>query len=364
MANMTEAEYRLLQVDSYSSIKVFLEDRKKYYKQFILNEPVKEEKSEALTFGNLVDCLRLTPDEFENKFTMAINQIPSGQYLKFCTELMKQTMYSLNRETNEVSRTMDAMMLDAYNACKFDRDGNIVDFKRDSYEKVKENFLDPQKGLKAYYDQCRNSIGKEVIDLTMMENAQRVVSSLSENFVTRDIINLTSSEDVKVLNQFAIVGELKSEITGSVPYPLKCLVDKLVINRLTKKVSPFDLKTCWDNEQEFLHNYFKYKYYIQEGIYFYLVEEWRRNQRGLEDYTTDYMQFIVAESTSYKNPLIYKGSADTFMQGMKGFKIKSRYYPGVIKAVKDLQWHRESAVWNISRDNHVGNGIVTIPVFE
>lgn len=361
---MTEQEYRELPIDSYSSIKVFLEDRKKYYKQFILNEPVKEEKSESLTFGNLVDCLRLTPDQFENKFTMSITQIPSGQYLKFCDQLMKQTMFALNRETGEITRTMDAMMLDAYNACKFDRDGNIIDFKRDTFDKVKANFFDPEKGLEAYYLQCRNSVGKEVIDLSMMENAQRVVSNLSDNFVTRDITNITSTEDIKVFRQFPIIGELGSGITKSVPYPLKCLVDQLVINRLTKEIDIYDLKTCWDNESEFIHNYFKYKYYIQNSVYFYLVEEWRRKQTGLGDYKVNHPKFIVAESTSYKNPLVYNTNEANFLQGMKGFKIKSRYYPGVIKAVTDLQWHKENAVWTISKDNHIANGIVDIPVFE
>jgi hypothetical protein len=364
MAQLTEAEYRALPIDSYSTIKVFLEDRKKYYKAFILNEPVKEEKSDALTFGNLVDCLRLTPDQFESKFTMSISQIPTGQYLKFCDQLLKYTMYAVNRDTGEITRTMDDMMLDAYNACKYDRDNNIVDFKRDSFETAKAKFLNPESGLETYYKQCRDSVGKEIIDLTMLENAQRLVTNLSENFATRDIINLVSGEDIKVFNQFPIVGELGIAFTKSVPYPLKCLVDKLVINRLTKEIDIYDLKTCWDNEQEFIHNYFKYKYYIQGGVYFYLVEEWRKKEKSLADYKVNYPKFIVTESTSYKNPLIYYTTMENFIQGMKGFRIKSRYYPGVIKAVTDLQWHKENAVWTISKDNHIANGIVNMPIFE
>ena len=361
---MTEAEYRSLPIDSYSSIKVFLEDRKKYYKEFVLLEPVKEDKSESLTFGNLVDCLRLTPDQFENKFAMSISQIPTGQYLKFCDELMKFTNYAVNRDTGEITRTMDDMMLDAYNACKFDRTGAIVDFKRDSFDVVKAKFLDPEKGLKVYYDQCRNSIGKEIIDVTMLENANRLVGKLSDHFVTRDIIGLSNNEDIRVFNQFPIIGELSAKITKSVPYKLKCLVDKLVINRLTKEIDVYDLKTCWDNEGGFVGNYFKYFYYIQCGVYFYLVEEWRRKEKGLADYKVNYPKFIVAESTSYKDPLIYHTDLNNFMQGMYGFRIKSRYYPGVIKAVTDLQWHKENAIWTISKDNHINNGIVAMPVFE
>lgn len=362
---MTEQEYRLLPEDSYSSIKVFLDDRKKYYKKFILNEEVPEDESDSLTFGDLVDCLRFTPDKYESKFTMLATQIPSGQYLKFCDALMKYTMYAINRETGEVTREMEAMMLDAYNSVKYDRNHNIIDFKRDSFDKVKENFANPEKGLKAYYDHCRNSIGKQVIDLTMFENANRLVANLADNFVTKEIINLKTDGDVKIFNQFPIQGELVPSLTLSVPYKLKCLVDKLIINRVEKRIYVYDLKTAWDNEQTFIHNILKYRYYFQGALYYYLVEQWRRNQRELQDYTTMYTKFIVAESTGYKNPLIYEMDENSFRQGMYGFNVnKSRHYVGVIKAVRDLQWHKENAVWNISKDNFVANGRIPFPIFE
>lgn len=361
---MTEAEYRSLPIDSYSSIKDFLDDRKKYYKKWVLLEEVKEEESDSLTFGDLVDCLRFTPEAYESKFTMLVTQMPTGQYLKFCDMLMKHTMYAVNRETGEITRTMDDMMNDAYNACKYDRNGNVVDFKRDTIEKVKANFFDPEKGLEAYYNQCRASVGKTVIDLSMLENAQRLVNNLSENFVTKEIMTLTTNSDVRVFNQFPLTGELVASITKSIPYKLKGLIDKLVIDRLRKEIFIYDLKTCWDNEYGFLQNYLKYRYYIQGAIYYYLVEQWRRTQESLKDYKVIYPKFIVAESTSYKNPLIYSMTQETFMQAMKGFNTKSRHYIGVIKAVQDLQWHKENAVWNISKDNHVGNGLVPIPIFE
>lgn len=327
-------------------------------------EEVKEEESDSLTFGDLVDCLRFTPELYESKFAMLVTQMPSGQYLKFCDMLMKHTMYAVNRETGEITRTMEDMMLDAYDACKYDRNRNIVDFKRDTFEKVKENFFNPEKGLEAYYNQCRASVGKTVIDLTMLENAQRLVNNLSENFVTKEIMTLTTNADFRVFNQFPIVGELVASLTRSLPYKLKGLIDKLVIDRLRKEIYIYDLKTCWDNEYGFLQNYLKYRYYIQGAVYYYLVEQWRRGQQSLQDYKVIYPKFIVAESTGYKNPLIYSMDQESFMQGMKGFTInKSRHYTGVIKAVQDLQWHKENAVWNISKDNHIGNGLVSVPVF-
>jgi len=126
----------------------------------------------------------------------------------------------------------------------------------------------------------------------------------------------------------------------------------------------YDLKTAWDNEQQFQYNYFKYKYYIQDAVYFYLVVEWKKKQKGLEDYAVAYPRFIVAESSNYKNPLVYTTNAENFDQGMRGFIISGRYYPGVIKGIQDLIWHKEKAIWNISKDNYESNGIVKIKPFD
>lgn len=359
---MTEREYRALPIDSYSSLKVFLDDRKKYYNKFILDQEVKEEESEYLTQGSLVDCLFFTPELYASKFALSTSQIPTGQYYKFVQELMRFTRYATNVDTREVGRGIEEMMLDAYNAVKFDRDGNVVDFKRDSFDVVKRKFIGTE--LQAYYEQLRSSEGKDVIDLSMKEKADATITMLKTNFVTRDIVNQTSDERYRVHYQFPIIGQLGMSLTGGVPYPLKCLLDMLVIDREQRRIYIYDLKTCWDNEQEFLRNYLKYRYYIQMGVYFYLVTEWKNSQEDLRLYHVEYPRFIVAESSNYKNPLIYSTTEENFRQGMRGFVINNRPFAGVIKAVQDLMWHKENAIWNISRDNFNSNGVVALPAFQ
>jgi len=358
---MTEKQYRDLDIDSYSSIKVFIEDRKKYYKKFILKEPIKEESSDSLIFGNLVDCLLFTPEEYDNRFTLSTSQIPTGQYGKFVEELMRVTIQSVD-DNGVVTRGLEDMMEEAYKNVKFDRNGNIVDFKRDSFDTVKSKFLGSD--LEVHYRQMRESFGKQVIEKSMLENAQNVVNELKSNFVTKEVINIENSDKHTVYNQYPIVGQLEGTVTGSLPFPAKCLVDKLVIDHEQKSIHIFDLKTAWDNENEFEMNYFKYKYYIQAAVYFYLVVEWKKKIKEIADYSVNYPKFIVAESSNYKNPLIYTTDGNHFQQGMRGFMIRNRYHSGVLKAVREIMWHKENGIWNISKENYEKKGLVKIKYFE
>jgi hypothetical protein len=351
---MTEKEYRALDINSYSSIKVFLEDRKKYYRKFVLKEVIKEEESDELIFGSLVDCLLFTPEEYDNRYVLSLSQVPGGQYGKFVSTLWEVTKSSMNSE-GEVTLPLEGMMLDAYNKVKFDKDGNIVDFKRDDFEIVKRKFLGTD--LEGHYRQLRESYGKTVIELSTLEKSQAVIQELRSNNVTKEIINLVTSERFTVYNQFAIVGDFNG-------FPLKCLIDKLVIDHIKKIIYIYDLKTAWDNEYQFQYNYFKYKYYLQAAVYFYLVKQWANGLMKLRDYSVMYPRFIVAESSNYKNPLIYTTNSTNLIEGMEGFAIDGREYPGLEKAINNLLWHEEMGLWNISKDNYENRGIVAIRPFD
>lgn len=354
---MTEQQYRSLEIDSYSTIKVFIEDRKKYYRKFVIREPLPEDETTYTIFGGLVDCLKFTPEAFEDRYALSVAQPPTGQYGKFVDQLMKVTLRSIN-EAGEVTRELEDMMFDAYNEVKHDRDGNVIDFKRDSFEVVKNKFIG--SNLEIHYRQLREAYGKTVIEASTLENAQAVVRELHSNPITREIMTCKTGQRFTVFDQFPIVG---SGDWGNGPYPLKCLIDRLIVDHEQKIIRIYDLKTVWDNETEFSHNYFKYKYYIQMALYYYLTLQWKYGEEEIKDYQISYPEFIAVDSSNYKSPLIYTTDNENYQQGMNGFQIKSKFYPGVIKAVEDLFWHKETGIWNISRDAYLAGGKVKVSPF-
>lgn len=358
---LSEKQYRSLPIDSYSSIKVFIEDRKKYYRQFVLGGPVEDEETDSTIFGSLVDCLQFKPEEFDSRFCVAVSQFPKPQYKRLADKLMDITLLCTD-DNGIVTREVSSMLEEAYNALKYDRSGNIVDFKQDSFETAKRKFIGTD--VEIYYRQLREAHGKHIVEVDTIEKAQNIVHELRTNPVTRDIMTLKGGGEYEVFYQFPIVGELSAAITGTDPYPLKGLLDIVIVDHQEKTICIYDLKTAWDNEGEFLGNYRKYKYYLQIAVYFYLVIGWKEKDTRLKDYKVKYPAFIVAESSNYKNPLIYQTSKENIMQGMKGFSIRNWKYPGLIESVKDLIWHKETGIWNMSRDNHKKLGVLEIPPFE
>lgn len=351
---MTEKEYRLLPYESNSSIKDFIEDRKDYYKKWVLQEDVKEKTSKWLKNGSLVDTLYFSPQEFDEKFVLTSVSPPSGQMLKFVEALYRRSEEAMN-ESGEIARSMEVLTKEAYNDVKFDKAGDIVAFKRknDTLEGILEKFADSDAEL--YYRQLMNARGKSVVELFEVQGAEKTVHEIKNNWVTRDIMTLKSSAAYDVFDQLAI-------IFTYLGHKMKALLDKLVVDHILKKILIYDLKTCWDNEKEFQSNWYKYKYYIQGAVYYLAAKAWAQ-QEGWSDYEIVPMQFVVADSSNYQNPLIYLTDSVNLQQGLEGFTLNGRYHPGVNWAIENLKWHKETNIWEISKENHENKGIVKIKPF-
>lgn len=354
MEILTEKQYRALPYDNYSSIKDFIEDRKKYYKKWVLKEEIVEDLSDSLKMGSLTDTLLFEPAEFDNRFALTNTQEPTGQIGEFTKALYRRSV-ECRRDDGTLSRTFESLTKEAYNDVKFDRAGNIVAFKRknDTFEAIVEKFTEGDSEL--YYRELMHSYGKIPVELFQVQGAERLVSTLKNNWVTKEIIGITNSKRYQVYNQLVILFEHLGQ-------KLKSMLDKLVIDHVLMKITIWDIKTCWDNEREFQTNWYKYKYYIQAAVY-YLAVLWWAEKEGWKDYTIEFMRFVVVDSSNYQNPLIYETDAVNLQQGLEGFVMNGRYYPGVNRAIQDLTWHRANGIWEISRANHEGKGIVKIKPF-
>ena len=112
----TEAQYRALKINSSSSLKEFSQDRKKYYKKYILNENIEnEEDSKASVTGRVVETLLLEPDEFEKRFYMSsCAKAPTGLMLAFVEALYKHTVAAIDQESGIVTKEFEELCKEAY----------------------------------------------------------------------------------------------------------------------------------------------------------------------------------------------------------------------------------------------------------
>lgn len=339
----TEAQYRAIYLDSSSSLKDFSMDRKKYHKKHILNEVVEDEESKAATMGRMVETLLMEPELFDEKFHISTcMSTPTGLMLEFVEALYKYTVEA-TAEDGTITRSFEDMCKDAYVDSGF----------KIKLDAVLGKFIGSEAEI--YYKEIREvrTKGLTVVATKEIENAEKVVLELRTNAITADIVNTVSDADHTVYNQLQIEGYEVGE------HQFKSMLDKVIVNHKRKTIQPYDLKCTWSVEN-FYEDYYLYRRaYIQGYLYICAVHHHFKELIN-EGYKVLNMKFIVCDSTNYMNPLIYNMSDEADEAAEMGFEHKGRQYPGVKDLITDLKWALENDKWNISRENYINSGLVTI----
>lgn len=340
----TEANYRAIYLDSSSSLKEFSLDRKKYHKKYVLNENVEDKDSQAAVMGRVVETQLMEPEEFDNRFYLSsLASAPTGLMLEFVEALYRYTADATDDYGN-VNREFKDIVQDAYVASgfKIKLDAVLAKFEGSDAE--------------IYYKEIREirSKGLTVVTTQDIANAEKIVNELKSNFATADIVNLVNSVRYEVRNQFQVEGY---EVDGHL---FKSMMDKVVIDHEQKTIQIYDLKCTWSVEN-FLEEYYLYRRaYIQAFLYWKAGVYITQIEDDLKGFKVEFPKFIVCDSTSYYNPLIYTLNQEDMIDAYNGFDHKGRKYPGVKQLIEDLKWAQDNDVWNISRENFLNKGQVGI----
>ncbi len=343
MITRSEKEYRAVQMDSSSSLKEFSVDRKKYHKKYILGEKVEDDENKAAVMGRVVETLLLEPELFESRFHMSTCEgAPTGLMNDFVEALYKRTLEATD-VFGKVARTFEEISKDAYTDSGF----------KIKYEAVMNKFAGSE--AETYYDEIRvvRAKGLTVVTANDMNNAERIVNELRNNFVTKDIVNQNKSSRYDVYNQYQIEG---FDIIG---LPCKGMMDKIIVDHQEKTLQIYDLKCTWSVENFYEEYYLYRRAYIQAYVYWQAALTIVKDL-GIEDYRIEYPRFIVCDSTNYMNPLIYTLKLEDMSEALEGFTHKGRTYPGVAQIVEDLKWAKEMDIWNISKSRYELGGVVNI----
>lgn len=339
----SEKEYREIENDSSSSLKVFLEDRKKYYKIYVAKEKVKDEddQTKATIMGSLVDCLIFEKDQFDNKFHLSsLSKAPTGKMLDFCNALVR-----IRREAieNGIEKSFEEIAKEARVAADFSW----------KLETILSNFSG--KDPEIYFNELITveDKGLTVVDLNDVSNAEKIVEELLTNEVTSWILNLKTNDRYIIFNQYKLEYFQVDELD------MKAMMDKIVIDRKNKTIQIYDLKCVW-NVEDFYESYYLYrKSYIQAYVYKEAAYE-LRDLLELDGYTVENPKFIVSDSINYYKPLIYTLDNRDIQDAYSGFSHKGKKYTGVKDVILDLKWAKENNEWRISRKNALNGGVVNI----
>ena len=339
----TEAQYRAIYLDSSSSLKDFSMDRKKYHKKYILNEVVEDEDSKAATMGRMVETLLMEPHLFDERFYVSTCiSTPTAMMLDFVEALYKYTVEATSEE-GTVTRSFEEMCKDAHADSGF----------KIGLDAVLKKFIGSD--AEVYYKEIREVRPKHLTVVAAQEiaNAEKIVIELKTNPVTAEIVNLVDDVQYSVHNQLQVEGYKVND------HMFKSMMDKVVVDHKAKTVQVYDLKCTWSVENFYNEYYLYRRAYIQGYLYLRAAAFWA-SEMGYEGYTILYPKFIVCDSTNYMNPLVYEMSKISMQNAEEGFEYKGREYPGVYQLIEDLKWALDNDVWNISRENHINNGVVKL----
>ena len=341
----TEAVYRAVLLDSSSSLKDFSMDRKKYYNRYILGNKVEDKDSQAATMGRLVETLLMEPEEFDGRFYMSsCAEVPTSLMLAFVEALYKCTQEATD-DFGNVSRTFEEISRDAYAESGF----------KIKYEAVIGKFIGSDAEI--YYNEIRKVRANNltVVNSKDVNNAEKIVEELRNNFATKEIVNLVSSARFSVFNQMQVEGYDVDD------HLFKSMLDKVIVDHEEKTIQPYDLKCTWSVENFYEEYYLYRRAYIQAYLYDRAMKHLTLDENSeMFGYTVLPIKFIVCDSTNYYNPLIYALSDKDLEDAYNGFRHKNREYPGVKSLIADLKWATENDVWNISRENFINKGVVSI----
>jgi hypothetical protein len=341
-SNNAEKMYRAINMDSSSSLKQFVKDRKKYYKKYILKEYVEDEESKAITMGRIVETKLLEPELFDDRFIASICiDAPTGLMLSFVDSLFKHTIS--NRDENDnLTVPFDSLLKIAYEESGY----------KISFDRVVNSFTNSE--AQTYFEEKLQVYKKNltVVSITDVANADKIVDQIRTNPFTQ-VVNLTNSVRYSITNQHQVTG---LEYNGLI---LKGMFDKVVIDHVEKTIQVYDLKCTWAVENFYKDYYIANLGYIQSGIYHLLASK-EFSDLIEEGYVLNPIKYIVCDSIGYYNPLIYTLNHEDLKECFDGFEYRNVQYPGINKIVDNLNFAKEMDIWNISKDNYINFGIVNL----
>jgi len=310
------------------------------YKAKHIDKSYTKQKKNYFELGSLVDCLVLTPEYFEEIYSIYTGNKISPQVRILAEEVVLQ---GLDNSSYEV-------LLET--AKKLNILGTIKKIDTFKNKLLEENFDE-------YHNFFYNNSSKNIIDEEFYGKAIAITSSLLTSEFSNKYFNI-SRKGFEVLTATPIYWLYNG-------VKCKSLIDLIVIDHNTKTISVNDLKTTAENTSDFEKSIMKYRYDFQAAFYLEAVKWWIKNERTeLADYEVlDEFSLLVESTTRIGSPLCYTLHSSTVQIGKEGCFYRDRNgitarQQGFEEVILDLVWAKENDIWHYKKEEYENKGVVLI----
>lgn len=348
---LTEQEYRKVELASYSSLRVYADAPMKFYKQYVSCELKKDEPSKDMIMGSVIHNLLARNDEQidDDKFLVGdVSEIDkdANHPSYFAWKIWELTEADVVAHGDQ-TRSFASIAEEAFQQTKFNqRTGEEIRFKKKEIDYALEKFVNTP--LEVWYQQKRKAYGRSLVSIEDMDNCLKIYKDVREYKDTTAIYCQQTDDRYEVFNELPMTFHHDG-------IDLKMMGDKIIIDHQEKVISIYDTKVTW--EENFSRVYLDKWYYLQGATYDVGLMSFQK-EHGLEKYKRLPMQFVRVHNLSWYKPLICPMTTNDLKAAMGGFKTRwGRTYPGFRSLVTDLQWSLEEGLWSIKREDYMNNSI-------
>jgi len=311
---------------SYSSINKLLFSPRMFYNHYVLKQ--KEDSTDShLVIGRVLHCLLLEPANFDNQFAVMTSKIPSENNKKIIDNIFRNYLVNQNNTLTLEDYSKDILThlltINLHQSLKTD-------------QQRLDKILNDENN--EYFEFLKLSLGKTVIDQTILNNCKISLDVIKANDDVRALLQLDKiqeDDEIEVYNELIV-----SMSDKNLPFGFKGVLDNVVIDHNSKTIFINDLKTSGKSIQDFPESVDYYKYWIQGIIYVMLASE--KFLKDKQDWNVQ-LTFIVIDKYNQVYP--YQVSSESLNKWKIDFE----------KIVTQIRWHYDNKQYDLPYDLALGN---------
>ena len=311
---------------SYSSINKLLFSPRMFYNHYVLKQ--KEDSTDShLVIGRVLHCLLLEPANFDNQFAVMTSKIPSENNKKIIDNIFRNYLVNQNNTLTLEDYSKDILThlltINLHQSLKTDQ------------QRLDKILTDENN---EYFEFLKLSLGKTVIDQTILDNCKISLEVIKSNNDVRALLQL---DKIQENNEIEVYNELIVSMSDkNLPFGFKGVLDNVVVDHNSKTIFINDLKTSGKSIQDFPESVDYYKYWIQGTIYVMLASE--KFLKDKQDWNVQ-LTFIVIDKYNQVYP--YQVSSESLNKWKIDFE----------KIVTQIRWHYDNKQYNLPYDLALGN---------
>ena len=311
---------------SYSSINKLLFSPRMFYNHYVLKQ--KEDSTDShLVIGRVLHCLLLEPANFDNQFAVMTSKIPSENNKKIIDNIFRNYLVNQNNTLTLEDYSKDILThlltINLHQSLKTDQ------------QRLDKILTDENN---EYFEFLKLSLGKTVIDQTILDNCKMSLDVIKANDDVRALLQLDKiqeDDEIEVYNELIV-----SMSDKNLPFGFKGVLDNVVVDHNSKTIFINDLKTSGKSIQDFPESVDYYKYWIQGTIYVMLASE--KFLKDKQDWNIQ-LTFIVIDKYNQVYP--YQVSSESLSKWKIDFE----------KIVTQIRWHYDNKQYDLPYDLALGN---------